>query len=122
MTIQDYLAQPDAKLQTLAAIIVQSSTEREINADLPIGLVKGKLVFLSGSVLEFSEQLPVDRRKYRFHYMDAQKRLILRWDSAPHHQELATHPFHLHTPQGVQDHAAITMLESLEEIEAVIEL
>jgi hypothetical protein len=122
VTIQDYLAQLDARLQTMTAIIVRSSIEREIDANQPIGLLKGRLVFLNGSVLEFSEQLPTDRRKFRFHYMDAQKRLILRWDSAPHHQELPTHPFHLHTPQGVREHPAITMMEVLEKTEAVIEL
>lgn len=122
MTIQEYLAQLDAKIQGLADIIVDSSIQREIDTNLDVGFIKGRLTFLDGSVLEFSEQLPIQRQKFRFHYMDVENNLILRWDSAPHHRRLSTFPFHLHTPQGIQGHPPITLLEVLSRIEATIEL
>jgi hypothetical protein len=122
VSIRDYFAQLEAGLRALAPIIATSSIERDIDANLEMGFIKGRLLFLDGSALEFSEQLPTDRRKYRFHYMDGQGNLVLRWDSAPHHRELSTHPFHQHTLQGVQEHPAITMLEALDEIEAMIQL
>jgi len=65
--------------------------------------------------------LPTQRQKFRFHYMDAENNLILRWDSAPHHRHLCTFPFHVHTPQGPQEHPPITLLEVLSRIEAMIE-
>jgi len=59
-------------------------------------------------------------RKFRLHYMDAQKNLIARWDSAPHHKESSTFPFHKHTPQGPEEHGAITLLDALDEIAMVL--
>lgn len=103
MTIRDHLFQLDAKLEELADIIVGSSIQRDIDANLEIGFIKGRITFLDGSTLDFSEQLPTQRQKFRFHYMDVEDNLILRWDSAPHHRRLSTFPFHVHTPQGVQE-------------------
>jgi len=122
MTMRDYFSQLDAKLEVLVDIIVGSSVHREIDANLEMGFIKGRITFLDGSVLEFSEQLPTRRQKFRFHYMDAETNLIMRWDSAPHHRHLSTFPFHLHTPQVVQEHPAITLLEVLNRIESTIEL
>ena len=51
----------------------------------------------------------------------SENNLILRWDSVPHHRHLKTFPFHLHTPQGVEEHPTITLLEVLDRIEAMIE-
>ena len=121
MTIQEYLAKLDAQLQEMAPIIISSSIQRETDANLGMGFIKGRLTFVNGSTLAFSEQLPVERSKFRFHYMDAENSLIVRWDSAPHHRDLRTFPFHLHTPQGVEEHPAITLLEVLDEIGAMIE-
>ena len=98
MTIAEYLAKLDAQLQEIAPIIISSSIQREIDANLGMGFVKGRITFVDGSTLEFSEQLPVERTKFRFHYMDAENNLIVRWDSAPHHRKMQTFPFHLHTP------------------------
>jgi hypothetical protein len=121
MTIQEYLVKLDARLQELSGIILTSSIQREIDANLGIGFIKGRLVFLDGSTLDFSEQLPVGRTKFRLHYMDAENNLILRWDSAPHCRHLKTFPFHLHTLQGVEEHPATTLLEALDRIVAMIE-
>ena len=35
-------------------------------------------------------------RKYSFHWQNNIGECILRWDNAPHHQEIATFPYHLH--------------------------
>jgi hypothetical protein len=122
MTIEEYLAKLDTKLQEMAPIIISSSIQREIDINLGLGFIKGRVTFVDGSTLEFSEQLPVERTKFRFHCMDAENNLSVRWDSAPHYRELRTFPFHLHTPQGVEEHPAITLLEVLDEIGAMIEL
>ena len=66
-----YLSALDRKLRELAGVIVSSSIQREVDANLSVGLTKGRIVFVDGSILEFSEQFPTVRRKFRFHYMDA---------------------------------------------------
>ncbi|MBI2664542.1 hypothetical protein HYX10_04335 [Candidatus Woesearchaeota archaeon] len=35
--------------------------------------------------------------------MDNDNRLIYRWDSAPHHKEVSTFPYHMHTGSGVKE-------------------
>jgi len=55
-------------------------------------------------------------RKYRIHYMTATEVLVARWDSAPHYPLLPTFPFHKHTVQGVEAHAAVTLLDVLDEV------
>ncbi|MBN2006788.1 MAG: hypothetical protein JXA21_25765 [Anaerolineae bacterium] len=114
MNIAAYLASVDNRLREMEGIISSCVIERRIDANLNIGLIKGRIEFVDGSVLEFSEQLPTHRHKFRFHYMDVEHNMLTRWDSAPHHRALSTFPFHEHTPQGVEAHPAITLLEVLE--------
>lgn len=118
MSIAEYLTDVDDQLRELEGIISSCTIERRIDVNLNIGFIKGRIEFIDGSTLEFSEQLPTYRRKFRFHYMDAQHNLITRWDSAPHHRALNTFPFHQHTPQGIHDHPAITLLEALDGVAA----
>lgn len=122
MNADRYLSALDAKLRELRGVITSWSVQREIDASLGIGFIEGRIIFVDGSRLEFSEQLPVERRKHRIHYMDAQDRLIVRWDSAPHHKGLSTFPFHKHTPGGIEAHGAITLLEVLDEIIAMLKV
>jgi len=121
VTIAEYLAALDAKLQEIEVIVTSSSIERELDTNLGIGFVRGHITFLDGSKLELSEQLPVEQHRFRLHYMDAQDNLIARWDSAPHHRSLSTFPFHKHTPQSVKEHGAITLIEALDEIARVLQ-
>lgn len=116
MSINRYLAALDVRLRAMGGLITSTSIQRNIDPNLGIGFIQGWIAFSEGSILEFSEQLPTQRQKYRLHYMDAQNKLIVRWDSAPHHRDLTTFPFHKHTPQGVEAHGAITLMEVLDEI------
>jgi hypothetical protein len=97
MNANRYLAALDARIRALQGIIASWSVQREMDANLGIGFIEGSIVFADGSRLEFSEQLPTRRRRFRLHYMNAQAKLIVRWDSAPHHKDLGTFPFHKHT-------------------------
>jgi Family of unknown function (DUF6516) len=122
MSIDDYLAGLDAKLKDIAALISSSTVQREIDANAEIGFITGQIIFGDGSRLEFTEQLPTDRRKFRLHYMDSSGTLIARWDSAPHHKEIDSFPFHKHTPQQIEAHGATTTLDVLEEISRMVTL
>ena len=122
MTPQQYLDALSKKLEEMAEVVLASIIQRELDETLGAGFVKGRVTFLDGSILEFSEQLPVERQHYRIHYMDSQNALIVRWDSAPHHPELDTFPFHRHTPAGVEGHPAVTVLESLEQVRGMLNL
>jgi hypothetical protein len=122
MSIDKYLAALDSKVRALQGVVTSWSIQREIDANLGIGFIKGHIGFVDGSRLEFSEQLPTERRRYRLNYMDAQDNLVVRWDSAPHHKGLGTFPFHRHTPEGIAEYPAITLLEAIDEVIKLLEV
>lgn len=121
MSIEEYLAALEDKIAELDAMITSQTIEHNIDANVNLGFVRGQITFVDGSRLEFTEQLPIDRRKFRIQYMDAQNGLLARWDSAPHYKNLATFPFHKHTPQGVAAHEAITALQILEVVAKLVQ-
>jgi hypothetical protein len=122
MNISEYLGALEVRLRELGELVISKSIESEVDTNLEIGFIMGYVAFVDGSRLEFIEQLPTERRKFRLHYMDAQGSLIVRWDSAPHHRALATFPFHKHTPEAVVEHDAITLIEAQEEITHMLRL
>jgi hypothetical protein len=122
MNASRYLATLDARIRALQGIITSWSIQREMDVNLGIGFIEGSIAFADGSRLEFSEQLPTARQRFRLHYMDAQDGLIVRWDSAPHHKSLGTFPFHKHTPTGIEEHGAITLLEALDEVVKIVKV
>jgi hypothetical protein len=65
MNTNRYLTALDAKSRELRGVITSWSVQREIDANLGIGFIQGRITFVDGSRLEFSEQLPTERRKYR---------------------------------------------------------
>ncbi len=56
-----YLAALDARIRVLQGIVITWSIQREMDANLGIGFIKGYVAFVDGSRLEFSEQLPTTR-------------------------------------------------------------
>ncbi len=91
-----------------------------------LGYVRGKVVFADGSLLEFSESLAlfsnrVHREAYRYHYMRKGK-TVFRYDTAPHHPHLPTHPYHKHDAKGrVLESAPVSLKEVLKEIARYLE-
>ena len=45
-----------------------------------MGIVKGKIVFVNNSALDFRELVSEEHTDYRFHFMNGNNRLIKRWD------------------------------------------
>lgn len=122
MNTDEYLLALEVKLRSIEGYVVAQAMEQEIDANIGLGYIRGSIVFFDGSRLEFTEQLPPSRRKYRIHLMNADDQLLVRWDSAPHHQELSSYPFHKHTMRGVEVCKAVTVLEALDEIIGMLSL
>jgi len=63
--------------------------------------IHGSLLLERASVLYISEytntQSGTAPMKYRYHLQTSDGSFIARWDNAPHHAHLPTHPHHLHT-------------------------
>ena len=65
-----------------------------------------RLRFPDDSVLNVTEKLRVEhflilKERYTYHYQTADNILIFRYDNAPHHPEIETHPHHKHIEKRV---------------------
>jgi hypothetical protein len=61
------------------------------------------------------------RLKYRFHLQSADKKLIARWDNAPHHPEVKTYPDHLHVGENIKPNPAVDIEQVLKAVLSFIE-
>ncbi len=93
--------------------------ELEVFEATPLeGLIRGKLVFIDGSHLNFLEYVrlvegkPIKLR-YRYHYSNAEGRPAFRYDNAPHHPEVETHPHHKHLSNGRVEAASEPTLKAV---------
>ena len=85
-----------------------------------MGIIKGKIVFVNNNALDFRELVSEGHTDYRFHFMDGNNRLIYRWDSAPHHKEITSFPYHLHTPEVVRECDKVSLIEVVDIIKVVM--
>jgi len=118
--IIDYFEKVRKKLARLKWLIDREVIETEYDEDVNLGIIGGTITFKDGTVLNFKEIISLTERNYRFHYMDKENRLIYRWDSAPHHKEVKTFPYHLHTSRGVVECKLVSLVDVLSKIENII--
>lgn len=73
--------------------------------------IRGTLTLIGGIELHIAEYVitdpKIDRLKYRYHIQTSNGKLLARWDNAPHHPEVKSHPDHLHTEKGVKPSVAM---------------
>ncbi len=88
------------------------------------GLLRYRLSLQDGSLIEMFQRFHVDAgdavvTKYSYHWQDEDGTLLRRWDNAPHHPEVATHPYHLHLgDKQVLSHAMLGAEDLLSTIRA----
>jgi len=79
------------------------------------------VTILDGSHLFIKELLFPDGSNYSYHWQSADGRLLIRWDNAPHHPEIATYPDHKHVGEEVFSSNRISVEEVLSTITAQVE-
>jgi hypothetical protein len=73
------------------------------------------IYFKDGSELHIRDYLFLNgERKYAFHWQDQNHQLKRRWDNSRHHKHLASFPYHVHTPKGIDVSSPITLKKVLE--------
>lgn len=90
-----------------------------------VAYISGFIIFRNGWILEFDEIIRQESNKvvilkYRYHVMDKNKQLILRYDNVPHFPKIKTHPHHKHLPGKVIESKVPNLLEVVREIELKI--
>ena len=113
--IHDYFSKVQKKLEAMRWLIIEQSINFDFISD-EMGIITGKLVFIDNSIFEFMELVSEQEAEYRFHYMDKNKDLIVRWDSAPHYREIKTFPYHMHKKKGVKESKKVNFVEIIEVI------
>lgn len=87
----------------------------------PAASLVASLKFKDSSSLQIKDYLFIDgKRKYSYHWRDANGRLIIRWDNSPHHKGLSTFPHHKHMPERVTDSKERTVKDILTVIKGAI--
>ena len=119
MTIR-YFKKIKNRIGKLEWLIERVSIDTEYDEDADAGIIGGNITFKDGSIFHFKEVLLGKNRHYRFHYMDEGNNLISRWDTAPHHKDLKTFPYHVHLLDGVKESKRVTLLDVLDKIESVV--
>lgn len=120
MSFQAYLDQFHHSLATLLASGEAQIIEFQVDAhSITKGYIRGALLFNNGSECHFREFIDTTqvepRLMYAYHYQDANKALIFRYDNAAHRPALSQ-PEHKHTPDGVVLSIAPPFEELLNEI------
>jgi len=118
--ILSYFKKVRAKIQKLEWLISFVSIATEYDDDAESGIISGSITFKDRSVFHFKEIFIGKIRHYRFHYMDEKKQLICRWDTAPHHRNLKTFPYHIHLPEGVKESNSVSLVVVLDKIKELV--
>ncbi len=83
------------------------------------GFISGQLLFDNDSELHFREfvdlTLSEPRLMYAYHYQDANKGLVFRYDNAPHRPPLSQAE-HKHTPAGITFSLPPTLVQIIDQI------
>ena len=91
----------------------------EYNREVDVERIKLKVHLKDGSSLRLLETI-VDGalRWYSYYWLDEENHLIIGWDNAPHHREVATYPHHKHI--GDQQHVMTSAERSFEDVMSFI--
>ncbi len=124
MRLRQHLELIQTILNSRQEIIIESFRLHEIVPGRE-GIIEARLRFWDGSLLEFVEVLVehgvvLVKTEYAYHYQNAQNQLIFRYDNAPHHPEIRTHPHHKHTPNAIEPATPPHLGDVLTEIDEVL--
>ena len=123
MNIADYVAALERGLGQNAHIIRVSEPITCLTSDDYSGLVRCRIFFWDDSYLDLYEVVSTElgypvRIHYAYTYIRNGQR-VFRYDNAPHHPEVVTHPHHKHI--GPMDRLAPSDPPSLSQVLAEIE-
>lgn len=103
-TIDEYFTRVRELVQGVADAQAERYEEQMLSATR--GNLRIRLRFGDQSLLEISEAIVLVGEEphwlsYRYHYLSSRTGIVFRYDNAPHHVELATHPDHKHSGDDV---------------------
>ena len=90
----------------IVAALRQSPLVRDLEVDEMIDEARVQLLRLraelvDGSLLYVREAIFLHTSKYSYHWKTRTGEMLLRWDNAPHHLGIPTHPHHKHDGERI---------------------
>lgn len=96
--------------------IVRSFDIIELIEEESVQFLRVEAEIVDGSVLHVRELLLPGRSKYSYHSQAPSGVVLARWDNAPHHRKLPTHPDYKHTGSDVVASSRVSIDDVLAEI------
>ncbi|NIR51863.1 hypothetical protein GWO43_25140 [candidate division KSB1 bacterium] len=75
---------------------------------------------MDNSILDFLELVTSKEIDYRYQFMTDQQQMIKRWDTAPHHPHIPTHPYHVHEGEEVKSSQKMNFVKVLEAVSEIV--
>jgi hypothetical protein len=118
-TIEEYFTHVYQLVQGLPH--VQAERYEEHILSVTRGNLRIRLRFPDQALLEMSEAVVLMAEElrwlgYRYHYQDASGAMLFRYDNAPHHPEIPTHPDHKHAGDRIVASAHPSIEQVLQEV------
>jgi hypothetical protein len=121
MNVSSYFHQIKHQIEQASWMISEESISMLSDDIAHTGFIEGILTFIDNSILDYSIIISQQGIKYRFQYMTETKSLIIRWDNTPHHKDVKTFPYHIHTSDGkVLESQPVDIAEVLKKIKQII--
>ena len=118
MLIEDYFQEVRDIIEACA--VVQLSNVNYDTRSIYRGFMRGELKFSDGSVLYLREFVDVKttlvREMYSYHYENAFKKLIFRYDNTRHHKKLNLPNYPHHKHDGSEDNVISSNAPMLAEV------
>ena len=121
-TIDEYFTRVRELVQGVADAQAERYEEQMLSATR--GNLRIRLRFTNQSLLEISEAIVLVGEEphwlsYRYHYQDALATLVFRYDNAPDHPKVATHPDHKHSGEQIRASFHPSIEQLLEEVQTL---
>lgn len=119
-TIDEYFTRVRELVQGVTDAQAERYEEQMLSATR--GNLRIRLRFGDQSLLEISEAIVLVGEEphwlsYRYHYQSSRTGIVFRYDNAPHHVEVATHPDHKHSGDDVLASPHPSIEQILQEVE-----
>ena len=119
-TIDEYFTRVRELVQGVADAQAERYEEQMLSATR--GNLRIRLRFGDQSLLEISEAIVLVGEEphwlsYRYHYQSSRTGIVFRYDNAPHHPEISTHPDHKHSGDDVSASPHPSIEQILREVE-----
>jgi hypothetical protein len=121
-TIEEYFTHAYQLVQGLADVHAERYEEQMLSVTR--GNLRIRLRFSDQALVEMSEAVVLTAGElrwlsYRYHYQDSSGAMLFRYDNAPHHPEIPTHPDHKHTWDQIVASSHPSIEQVLQEVRAL---